>query len=97
MTIKKTASAGTLESSDCMVTVSPAEDGKQTVYVESIVMTTFGDQIREEVEGLLKQYDVGPAVVEINDKGAIECVIRARVTTALFRAAEEKFNWGGIA
>lgn len=58
-------------------------------------MTTFGAQIRAEVEELLKKYEVGPAVVEISDRGAIECVIRARVTTALFRAADEKFNWGG--
>lgn len=95
MVIKHAASAGTLESSDCMVNVSPAENNEQTINIESIVMTTFGDQIREEVEGLLKKYEVGPVVVDISDRGAIECVIRARFTTALFRAADEKFNWEG--
>lgn len=95
MIIKRTASAGAVESGDCMVTVSPAENSKQIIHLESTVMRIFGDQIRAQVEDLLKKYEVGPAVVEIIDKGAIECVICARVTTALFRAADEKFNWGG--
>lgn len=95
MEIKKTASAGTLESSDCLVTVSPCPSGRE-INVESIVMTTFGEAIRNELDEILTQYGVENAAVDILDKGAIDCVIRARTVTALFRAAEEKFDWGRL-
>ena len=44
MEIKKAATAGTLESSDCMVTVEPGE-GKVDFSLESSVINQFGNQI----------------------------------------------------
>ena len=38
---------------------------------------------------------VTDAVLSLKDKGAIDCVIRARVSAALCRAAETKYNWEG--
>lgn len=96
MDIKHVSSAGTLESSDCMITVSPSDAGKLNIEIESIVMTTFGNQIRAAVEDVLKSFDISSADVSVIDKGAIDCVIRARATTAVCRAAEIKFNWEGL-
>ena len=46
MEIKKPAMAGTLESSDCMVTVEPGEDGIE-FSLESAVIHQYGNQIRK--------------------------------------------------
>ena len=46
MEIKKAATAGTLESSDCMVTVEPGE-GKIDFSLESSVIHQYGNQLRK--------------------------------------------------
>ena len=33
------------------------------------------------------------AILEMKDKGAIDCVIRARVAAALCRASETHYDW----
>ena len=48
MEIKKAATAGTLESSDCMVTVEPGE-GKIDFSLESSVIHQYGNQLRKVV------------------------------------------------
>ena len=48
MKIEKPAIAGTLESSDCMVTVEPG-NGTITMNLESAVMNQFGEQIQKVV------------------------------------------------
>ena len=49
MEIKKTAMAGTLESSDVQVTIEPSENGIE-ILLESSVMRQFGKQIRAVVQ-----------------------------------------------
>ena len=46
MEIKKPAMAGTLESSDCMVTLEPNEEGID-FSLDSSVIHQFGNQIRK--------------------------------------------------
>ena len=55
MIIRQTAVAGTLESSDVMVTIRPAEKPGLTIDIQSIVLTTFGDQIRATTEEVLAE------------------------------------------
>ena len=97
MEIRKTAAAGTLESSDCMVTVEPAEKGLQ-IDLESSVIRQYGRQIRKVATETLKRLDVRKARVTIVDKGALDCTIKARVECAVMRAAENdgRINWGGM-
>lgn len=95
MIIRQTAVAGTLESSDVMVTIRPASQPGLTVDIQSNVLTTFGDQIRATTEEVLAELGVADAEVSLNDKGAIDCVIRARVQAAACRASGEGFNWKG--
>ena len=87
MEILKSASAGTMESSDVYVQIEPA-DGLD-IQLESVVYNQFGDSIREVVTEVLKEQGVEDAAVRIVDRGALECVIRARVETAVLRGKEE--------
>lgn len=89
MQIIKQAIAGTLESSDLMVKVAPAIDGKLDIVVQSEVIKQFGKQIRKVVDDTLQQLGVSEGSILIEDKGALDCVIRARVQTAILRAAGE--------
>ena len=57
MEIKKAATAGTLESSDCMVTVEPGE-GKIDFSLESSVIHQYGNQLRKVALETLKNLDI---------------------------------------
>ena len=93
MEIKQVAAAGTLESSDCMIVIKPAEEEGIHIELESIVKTTFGEQIVESVKDVIQGFGISSCAVEINDKGAIDCVIRARAKAAVCRAAGIRYNW----
>lgn len=96
MRISKTALAGTLESSDCQVTVEPAETLE--LSVESSVENQYGEQIKESVLDVLNDLDVKSGTIKLVDKGALDCTIRARVSCAVFRSADasmENIPWGG--
>ena len=87
--------AGTLESSDVMVQVSPNPGKGIEIDLESVVLTTFGEQIKKTASEVCREMGVTDALLVMKDKGAIDCVIRARVQAALCRAGEEKYNWEG--
>ena len=84
MNIKKSASAGTMESSDAYVEIEPGTAGLN-VYIESVVEKQFGDKINAAVRDVLRECGVENAEVHVIDRGALECVIRARVETAVLR------------
>lgn len=89
MEIKHGAMAGTLESSDIMVTVLPGDDGIQ-IDLTSSVEQYYGDSIRETITRTLQELGVTSARVEAVDHGALDCTIQARLTTAVRRAAQEE-------
>ena len=86
--IVKKAYAGTIESSDVYVELEPNEAGLD-IQLESVVLSQFGDAIREAAIEVLEQFEVRNAKVKIIDRGALDCVIRARVEAAIKRAGEE--------
>ena len=87
MTITKYASSGTLESSDAYVEIEPSKDGIK-IEIESVVYKQFGENIKKVANEVLGDMDVKNAVVRITDKGALECVLRARIETAVLRGGE---------
>lgn len=87
MEIIKSASAGTVESSDVYVQIEPAQG--LDIQLESVVYNQFGDAIREVVAEVLHDQGIENAAVRIVDRGALECVIRARVETAVLRGKGE--------
>ena len=87
--IRKRASAGTTESSDVYVEIAPCEGGIR-LRLESVVEEQFGDAIRAAVEEQLAALGVTAAEVRIVDRGALDCVLRARVETAVRRGKGEQ-------
>ena len=74
MEIKKPAVAGTLESSDCQVTVEPG-NGKVDFSLESAVIHQFGNQIKKVTLETLKDLGIDNVRISIVDKGALDCTI----------------------
>ena len=85
--VKKKASAGTLESSDVYVEIEPSAEGL-VIDLQSVVQAQFGDAIEAAVRAVLQEKGVERANVKVMDRGALECVIRARVETAVLRSKE---------
>ena len=95
MEITQTAIAGTMESSDVMITLEPG-DGKIEIYLTSTVEKQFGNQIRHVIAETLTQLGVSSAKMKVVDKGALNCAIRARVKAAVYRGAgQTQYSWGG--
>ena len=86
--ILRSASAGTLESSDVYVEIAPAENGI-TIDLNSVVQAQFGEDILAVVREVLTECGVDKAKLTIQDRGALDCVIRARVETAVLRGRGE--------
>ena len=87
MKIVKKATAGTLESGDVYVELSPCEGGNE-IELESAVLLQFGDAIRDSAQDVLRQFEVENAKLKLIDQGALDCVIRARIETAVLRGKE---------
>lgn len=88
MEAKKAATAGSLESSDVLVTVSPSTGSKVEYQIESIVIKQFGKRIRSVTEEVVAASGLKGALVRVQDRGALECTLRARLETAIDRAAQ---------
>ena len=82
------ASAGTLESSDALVEIAPAET--LTLSLQSIVMERFGKAIEKTAREELSRLGVTEVAVSISDRGALDCVLRARIEAAVCRAGRDE-------
>ncbi|ERL65221.1 citrate lyase acyl carrier protein [Schleiferilactobacillus shenzhenensis] len=89
MAIKKTALAGTLESSDIQITLAPAASGGIQIDLDSAVASQYGDQIKKVITAALQGLGITDALVKAVDKGALDCVIKARTIAAGQRALEQ--------
>ena len=88
MELLHTARAGTLESSDCLVTVSPSDSFELEYNGANSVI--FAKRTETLARGVLEKCGVSGANITIQDQGAIGLTIKARLETALFRAAKEE-------
>lgn len=93
MTLKIPAVAGTLESSDVQIAIAPNPGRGVEIDLESDVKAQFGDSIEETVRSVLAEFDIADASVRLLDKGALDCVIRARLRCAICRSAETPYDW----
>ncbi len=88
MNVVRNAQAGTLESSDALVIVAPGKPGSGLhVEINSIVEEQFGDQIRRVVEETINRLGVKDVRITIQDRGALDYCLRARLEAALNRAS----------
>ena len=87
----RAAQSGTVESNDIMISVSPAEAGSGIdLTLVSPVLKQYGRQIRELIEAVIKEKGIEDVVIYANDKGALDCTIRARLNVAIQRALSEE-------
>lgn len=97
MEIKETASAGTIEKCDCLVTVSKGE-GDIKINLSSKVLYQYGDSIRKTILQTLKKLDINDVTVDVEDMGAFEYVIVARLEAAIYRSQKQmdQIPWGDL-
>ena len=69
-----------------MVRVRPAE--VLTLEIKSPVLEQYGEAIRQTVAEVLADRGVTAAEIELIDRGALDCTIRARLETALERSID---------
>lgn len=85
--ISKTAQAGTLESSDVMITVTPgAKNSGVVIEVESIVLAQYGEDIKVVLLNTVQKQGITDVYIKAVDRGALDCTICARLLAALSRA-----------
>ena len=77
------ASCGSVQSSDCLVTVNPSDT--LVITIESVVYAQYGKAIRKVVTDTLEAKGINTLEVHIADKGAFDHVIKARLLCALER------------
>jgi citrate lyase subunit gamma (acyl carrier protein) len=93
MDIQQTSVAGTMESSDIMITLEPGS-GTIEIELQSMMEKQFGRQIRMVIVNTLEEFNVKSAKVTAVDKGALDYTIQARVKAAVFRASlESAYKW----
>jgi citrate lyase subunit gamma (acyl carrier protein) len=83
--IARKAQAGTIQSSDLMVFVEPAEG--LVVEIDSTVKRQFEHLIRGKIDEVLRAHGVTAGRVRVSDRGALDYAIQARLETALLRAS----------
>lgn len=88
MKVKKAASAGTMESSDIMITVEPGENGIE-IDLSSDVEKQYGNRIRQVIADTVSELQIEGIRITAVDKGAMDCTVRARVKTAVLRAIRD--------
>lgn len=82
----KVAQAGTLESGDILVRITPSQESGLEINLDSTVAYQFGAQIKKVIVDTLGELGVTGVRVDATDKGALDCTVRARVTAAAVRA-----------
>ncbi len=95
MKIVKNACAGTLESSDAFVEVF--ENEGITIELESSVEEIYGDDIKNLIKNVLDKMQMTNIRIKVQDKGALDFVLQARVQTAILRACEvSQADWSKL-
>jgi len=82
------ASAGTLESNDILVVLTPGKADAPAVSLESIVLKQFGPAIVATIKESLAEHGLSRVDVTAQDKGALDCTIKARMEAAIVRYKE---------
>ena len=94
MNLLITATAGTMESNDIMITLEPAQSGGIQISLTSNVLQQFCRQIEAVIRATLAHYGIENAEVSGVDEGAVLRTVRARLTSALLHAAQsDAYEW----
>lgn len=89
MKISNIAVAGSLESNDALVTIKPKDGSGVEIELDSIVKNQFKDRIIAAVKETLEKYNIDGAEVKVQDRGALDCTLKARTEAAILRGGNE--------
>ncbi len=84
---KRMARAGSMESSDVLVVIR--ENEGLSLVINSVVKNQFGEQIKALVQTIMDEHQLKDVEVLIQDRGALDYAITARMETAIQRYREE--------
>ncbi|PAB57957.1 citrate lyase acyl carrier protein [Anaeromicrobium sediminis] len=90
MKLIKNGMAGTMESCDIQIMVENNSNEGIKIFLESIVKKQFGDEIIKVIEETVKEMNMDNITIRANDKGALDCTIKARVQSAILRGLEKE-------
>ena len=83
---KRNSKAGSLESSDLLVVIEEKEAGQELeIVMNSIVEKQYGDRIIEIAHEIAALKGMDNVLILIQDRGALDYAIRARIETAIER------------
>ncbi|MGU0044008.1 citrate lyase acyl carrier protein [Escherichia coli] len=86
MKINQPAVAGTLESGDVMIRIAQLDTQDIDLQINSSVEKQFGDAIRTTILDV-SRHNVRGVQLNVDDKGALDCILRARLEALLARAS----------
>jgi citrate lyase subunit beta/citryl-CoA lyase len=72
--------------SDCEIKLQLLSSGGLSINLNSKVVSMYGDTIRSLCNDIFSYYGIENAIVEINDSGALDFVIAARIEAAIREA-----------
>jgi citrate lyase subunit beta/citryl-CoA lyase len=81
--IAVTGNSGPKVRSDCEITLELTSSGGISIDLVSKVKTLYGDSIKQLISDILDFYGIGDALIKINDSGALDFVIAARIEAAI--------------
>lgn len=91
MKIYRTAQAGSLESQDILITIKKGKENTGIVFeLDSPSAVQYGSKIRNEIEEIVKKYELSDIIILAIDKGALGFTVKARTETAIERACKDK-------
>ena len=91
MILLREARAGFVDKGDVAVHLRPDHAQKGvSLDIKSKVVSMFGDSIRSSVLETIESYGLTGLHASVQDMGALDYVIRARVQTAIERAVREE-------
>ncbi|MEA4880556.1 MAG: citrate lyase acyl carrier protein [Synergistaceae bacterium] len=89
--------AGSLESCDALVIVELSEEKKGILLeLDSPSLLSYEEAMKSAVIETLCSLGVADALVKIQDRGSLDCTLRARVETAARRALAFQKHGGTI-
>lgn len=75
---------------DCFIKLKQSSTGQNEISIQSKVEKYFGDSIKELALDILNFYDIGDAHLTIQDRGALQYVLAARIEAAIRKAFDIK-------
>lgn len=86
---EKAVKCGTDKKGDLQVTLELASS-KREIEIHSKVEKKFGEAIRADVEEMLDLYKITAVKVLVEDLGALDFAVKARMETAIKRALSKE-------